>query len=51
MKIIKRDLEKNIDKLIIIPISDVHIGDKTANLKAFKEALERIKTNLIHIQF
>ena len=43
MKIIKRDLEKNIDKLIIIPISDVHIGDKTANLKAFKEALERIK--------
>lgn len=42
MKVIKRDLG-NIDKLTIIPISDVHIGDKTANLKAFKEVLERIK--------
>lgn len=43
MKVIKRDLPSNIDKLTIIPISDVHIGDKTANLKAFKEVLERIK--------
>lgn len=43
MKIIKRDLDTNIDKLTIIPISDVHIGDKTANLKAFKEVIERIK--------
>ena len=43
MKVIKRDLSSNIDKLTIIPISDVHIGDKTANLKAFKEVLERIK--------
>ena len=43
MKIIKRDLDKSIDKLTIIPISDVHIGDKTADLKAFKEVLERIK--------
>lgn len=43
MKIIKRDLDKNIDKITIIPISDVHIGDKTANLKAFKEVIERIK--------
>lgn len=43
MKIIKRDLGKDIKKLTIIPISDVHIGDKTANLKAFKEVLERIK--------
>ena len=43
MKIIKRDLPSNIDKLTIIPISDVHIGDKTADLKAFKEVLERIK--------
>lgn len=43
MKIIKRDLDTTIDKLTIIPISDVHIGDKTANIKAFKEVLERIK--------
>lgn len=43
MKIIKRDLPSNIDKLTIIPISDVHIGDKTANIKAFREVLERIK--------
>ena len=43
MKVIKRELSTNINKLTIIPISDVHIGDKTANLKAFKEVLERIK--------
>ena len=43
MKIIKRDLDKSINKLIIIPISDVHIGDKTANLKAFRDTIERIK--------
>lgn len=43
MKVIKRDLEKNIEKLTIIPISDVHIGDKTADIKAFKQVLERIK--------
>ena len=43
MKIIKKELDKSIDKITIIPISDVHIGDKTADLKAFKEVLERIK--------
>lgn len=43
MKVIKKDLSKNIGKLTIIPISDVHIGDKTSNLKAFKEVIERIK--------
>lgn len=42
MKIIKRILG-DIEKLTIIPISDVHLGDKTCNLKAFKEAIERIK--------
>lgn len=42
MKVIKRDLG-DFDKITIIPISDVHIGDKTSNLKAFKEILERIK--------
>ena len=43
MKVIKRDLDSNINKLTIIPISDVHIGDKTSNLKAFRDTLERIK--------
>lgn len=43
MKIIKKDLSSEIKKLTIIPISDVHIGDKSADLKAFKEVLERIK--------
>lgn len=43
MKIIKRDLDENIDKITIIPISDVHIGDKKADLKAFRDVLERIK--------
>lgn len=43
MKIIKRELGENIKKITIIPISDVHIGDKTANLKAFREVIERIK--------
>lgn len=43
MKVIKRDLGKEIEKLTIIPISDVHIGDKQANLKAFKDTIERIK--------
>lgn len=43
MKIIKKDLGENIDKITIIPISDVHIGDKNSNIKAFKETIERIK--------
>ena len=43
MKIIKKDLGVDIDKLTIIPISDTHIGDKTSNVKAFKEALDRVK--------
>lgn len=43
MKVIKKDLGVDISKLTIIPISDVHIGDKNSNTKAFKEALERIK--------
>ena len=43
MKVIKRELPSNIKQLTIIPISDVHIGDKAANIKAFKEVLERIK--------
>lgn len=43
MKVIKRELSSEIKKLTIIPISDVHIGDKTTNLKAFRDVLERIK--------
>ena len=47
MKIIKVDLNKEtrriVDKVTIIPIADVHIGDKLANLKLLKEALQRIK--------
>ena len=43
MKIINVKLNENIKELHIIPISDVHIGDKQANLKMFKEVLERIK--------
>ena len=43
MKVIKKELGKDIEKLTIIPISDVHVGDKTADLKAFKAVIERIK--------
>lgn len=47
MKLIKIDLNKEtgriVDKITIIPIADVHIGDKLANLKLLKEALQRIK--------
>ena len=43
MKIIKVDLDKDIKELTIIPLSDVHIGDKLSNLKLLKECLERIK--------
>lgn len=42
MKIIKRILG-DIEKLTIIPISDVHLGEKTCNIKAFKETLERVR--------
>ena len=43
MKIINVKLDKDIKELHIIPISDVHIGDKQANLKLFKEVLKRIQ--------
>ena len=43
MKVIKKDLGEAIKKLTIIPISDVHIGEKASNLKAFRETIERIK--------
>ena len=31
------------DDITIVPIADVHIGDKLSNLKLFKEVLQRIK--------
>ena len=47
MKIIKVDLNKENNKtmgdITILPIADVHIGDRLANLKLFKEALKRIQ--------
>ena len=47
MKVIRVNLnnERNeiLDNITIIPIADVHIGDKLSNLKLFKEVLERIK--------
>lgn len=47
MKVIKINLNqeqnKILDGITIIPIADVHIGDKLSNLKLLKEALQRIK--------
>lgn len=47
MKIIKVNLngeKKRISKdITIIPIADVHIGDKLSNLKLFRETLKRIQ--------
>ena len=50
MKIIKVNLnserEEVVNDITIIPIADVHIGDKLANLKLLKETLLRIKNEL-----
>jgi predicted MPP superfamily phosphohydrolase len=43
MKIININLGKDLKELRIIPISDVHIGDKLTNYKLLKEVLETIK--------
>ena len=43
MKIININLGKDLKELHIIPISDVHIGDKLTNYKLLKEVLEKIK--------
>lgn len=43
MKVIKRELGDNKKKITIIPISDVHIGDKNCNTKLFKEIVDRIQ--------
>ena len=43
MKIINVKLSEDIKELHIIPISDIHIGDKQANLKLLRQVLDRIK--------
>ena len=47
MKVVKVNLneenKKVMDDITIIPIADVHIGDKGCNLKLFEETIERIK--------
>ena len=43
MRIINVRLKENIKELHIIPLSDVHLGDKLCNYKLLKEALQRIK--------
>lgn len=43
MKIININLGKDLKELRIIPISDVHLGDKLTNLKLLRECLQRIK--------
>jgi len=43
MKIINLKLSDSIKKLRIIPISDVHLGDKQLNMKLLKDTLKRIK--------
>jgi len=43
VKIVNVKLSEDIKKLYIIPISDVHLGDKHLNMKLLKETLKRIK--------
>ena len=43
MKIINVNLGKDLKEVHIIPISDVHVGDKLSNLKLLRECLQRIK--------
>ena len=43
MKIINVRLDENIKELHIIPISDIHIGDKQLNMKLLNEAIKRIQ--------
>ena len=43
MKVINVNLGKELKELRIIPISDVHLGDKLTNYKLLKEVLQTIK--------
>lgn len=45
MKSIKVDLGDNLDKVVILPIADVHFGDKDCNLDRVKEVINKVKTN------
>lgn len=49
MKIINVNLGKDLKELRIIPISDVHIGDKLTNYKILKEVLETIRDTRINL--
>ena len=40
---LNEERKKILNEITIVPIADVHIGDKLANLKLFKEVLQRIK--------
>lgn len=44
MKVINANLGKEFKELKIIPISDIHIGDKLVNYKLLKSVLEEIKS-------
>ena len=43
MKTIKVDLGRDLDKVVIIPLADLHFGDKECNLEKVKEIVEKIK--------
>lgn len=43
MKVIKVDLAKDLEKIELIPLADIHYGDKGCNLELLKEKLEYIK--------
>lgn len=43
MKVIKRELGKDLKEVRIIALSDWHIGDQLCNLKKIKEILEEVK--------
>lgn len=45
MKIIEKTLDRNINKIKIIPLSDLHLADKSSNKQLFKQAIEEIKND------
>ena len=44
MKSIKIDLGDNLDKVVILPIADVHFGDKDCNIDKVKEVMVKMIT-------
>lgn len=45
MKVIKRELSKELKEVKILALSDMHIGDPLCNYKRIKEVLEEIKVS------